>query len=149
MRSRRFSLPVLTILAALAIALADPRPVLAQDQASDAANAEATQPPEPPGEAPFMRPLGRLATILGSVHFLRKLCGEPDADVWRTEMSALIAAQAPREADKRQLIASFNNGYRSFAATYRSCTKAARVAVDRYRREGAALAREIGSRYGA
>ncbi|MCE7029204.1 TIGR02301 family protein [Jiella avicenniae] len=105
--------------------------------------------PEPPGEAAYMQPLGRLAMILGSMHFLRKLCGDPQADVWRQKMQELIAAQDPAEAERKQLIASFNNGYRTFAATYRSCTGAARIAVNRYQQEGASLAREIGSRYGS
>lgn len=105
--------------------------------------------PEQPGEAAYMQPLGRLAMILGSMHFLRKLCGDPQAEVWRQKMQELIEAQDPAEAEKKQLIASFNNGYRTFAATYRSCTSAARIAVNRYQQEGAALAREIGSRYGS
>ncbi|MCB8836031.1 TIGR02301 family protein [Aurantimonas sp. VKM B-3413] len=101
-----------------------------------------------PSNAPWMKPLSRLASILGSMHFLRKLCGAEDANVWRDDMSKLIAAQAPNEADKRQLIASFNSGYRAFESTYRKCTAAARTAVNRYQTEGAVLAREIGSRYG-
>ena len=113
-------------------------------QASD----EAAQP-ERPSDAAYMAPLGRLAMILGSMHFLRKLCDDPQADVWRDKMQELIEAQSPSEADRKQLIASFNNGYRTFAATYRSCTSAATIAVNRYQKEGAALAREIGSRYGS
>lgn len=105
--------------------------------------------PERPSDAAYMAPLGRLAMILGSMHFLRKLCDDPQADVWRDKMQELIAAQSPSEADRKQLIASFNNGYRTFAATYRSCTSAATIAVNRYQKEGAALAREIGSRYGS
>lgn len=105
--------------------------------------------PERPSDAAYMAPLGRLAMILGSMHFLRKLCDDPQADVWRDKMQELIEAQAPSDADRKQLIASFNNGYRTFAATYRSCTSAATIAVNRYQKEGAALAREIGSRYGS
>ncbi|NDW06649.1 TIGR02301 family protein [Jiella pacifica] len=113
------------------------------------AQSQSEAAPEQPGEAAYMQPLGRLAMILGSMHFLRKLCGDPQAEIWRQKMQELIAAQEPAEAEKKQLIASFNNGYRTFAATYRSCTSAARIAVNRYRQEGAALAREIGSRYGS
>ncbi|WP_245396626.1 TIGR02301 family protein [Jiella sonneratiae] len=112
------------------------------------AQAPLEAPPERQNEAAYMPQLSRLAMILGSMHFLRKLCGDAEADVWRDEMQALLDAQNPADAERQQIIASFNNGYRTFAATYRSCTSAARVAVNRYQKEGAALAREIGSRYG-
>ncbi|MEX6504875.1 TIGR02301 family protein [Jiella sp. M17.18] len=118
---------------------------------ADAASTDGADKPDPatlPSGAPYMKPLSRLAGILGSMHFLRTLCGDADANVWRDEMTALIKAQAPNEADRRQLIASFNSGYRAFESTYRSCTAAARTAVNRYQHEGAVLAREIGSRYG-
>lgn len=103
---------------------------------------------EAPSNAPFMKPLERLSTVLGSIHFLRKLCGDGQADLWRDKMSDLIAAQSPGEQDKRKLIASFNSGYRAFESTYRKCTPAARIAVDRYQKEGATLAKEISARYG-
>ena len=99
-------------------------------------------------EPPFMKPMMRLASIMGSVHFLRRLCGDEKADMWRQKMQALIEAQATTDTDRRRLIASFNNGYRAYESTYRDCTPAAQVAVVRYRNEGAALAREIGARYG-
>lgn len=101
-----------------------------------------------PSDAPYLRPMGRLAAILGSMHFLRRLCGDAEADLWRVKMQDLITAQAPNEADRRRLVASFNSGYRAFESTYRHCTPAAQVAVSRYQSEGATLAREIGVRYG-
>ncbi|HEY9058355.1 MAG TPA: TIGR02301 family protein [Aurantimonas sp.] len=111
-------------------------------------NAEETPAAVVPSDAPYMKSLNRLASILGSMHFLRTLCGDPQAAVWREKMRELIEAQAPNDADRRHLVASFNSGYRAFESTYRSCTPAARVAVNRYQGEGATLAREIGARYG-
>ncbi|WP_245413422.1 TIGR02301 family protein [Mangrovicella endophytica] len=108
----------------------------------------AVQAPVQPSNAPFMKPLGRLSSILGSVHFLRRLCGDTNAETYRTKMGELLAAQPFNEVDKRRLIASFNDGYRAFESTYRRCTPAARVAVDRYLSEGATLSREISARYG-
>lgn len=101
-----------------------------------------------PSNAPYMKPLGRLATVLGSIHFLRTLCGDANGDVWRRKMAEILDAQAPGEADRRILVASFNQGYRSFESTYRKCTPAATVAIERYLREGATLSREISTRYG-
>lgn len=101
-----------------------------------------------PSNAAFMAPMGRLAAILGSMHFLRQICGDPDADIWRVKMGELITAQGPNEADRRILTAAFNSGYRSFESTYRECTPAAEVAMRRYLEEGTVLSREIGARYG-
>ena len=105
-------------------------------------------PTDRPSNAAFMQPLGRLANILGSMHFLRTLCGDDDGGIWRDKMNDIIVAQRPNEADRRILIAQFNSGYRAFEATYRQCTPAADVATRRYLEEGATLSREIGVRYG-
>lgn len=131
-----------------ALLLAAGAPALASAQPTEKPAAEAAAPLVPPSNAAYMQPLSRLATILGSMHFLRTLCGDADAPVWRQRMSDLLQAQAPNEADRRILVASFNQGYRSFAATYRKCTPSATVAVERYRHEGANLSREIAARYG-
>lgn len=109
---------------------------------------DAPPPTANPSNAPFMKPLGRLATILGSVSFLRQLCGDENAGAWRDRMNDLLRVQAPNSADKEILIASYNSGYRSFASVYRRCTPAARVAVARYQDEGTALSRDIATRYG-
>lgn len=101
-----------------------------------------------PSGAAFMKPLGRLSSILGSVHFLRRLCGDANADVWRQKMDEILVAQAPNEPDRQSLVAAFNSGYRAFESTYRTCTPAARLAVARYQEEGATLSREISARYG-
>ena len=98
-------------------------------------------------EPPFLKPLANLSEILGSMQFLRTLCGG-DSTVWRGQMQALLDAQQPSEVETRHLIASFNAGYRAFESTYRKCTPAALVAMSRYQNEGAHLAREIGTRYG-
>lgn len=113
-----------------------------------AAEKAAPEPPQVPSNAPYMKPLSRLASILGSVHFLRQLCGDPEAGVWRDRMNDLIATQSPGEADKRLLIASFNGGYRSYASVYRRCTPAARLAVANHQTEGVALSRDLAVRFG-
>lgn len=122
---------------------------------TDDAAADTVGPsPEPdastvrPSNAAFMQPMGRLASILGSMHFLRQICGDPQANLWRQKMDELLAAQQPNEADRRILIASFNSGYRAFESTYRTCTPAAEVAMRRYLEEGTTLSRDISARYG-
>ena len=120
-----------------------------EDAAAKAATADTAATPVtgPTSEPPFLKPLADLSEILGSMQFLRTLCGG-DPTVWRGKMQALMDAQQPSEAERRRLIASFNAGYRAYESTYRKCTPAALVAVNRYQDEGARLAREIGTRYG-
>ncbi len=98
-------------------------------------------------EAPFDAGLMRLAEILGSLHFLRNLCGET-GDGWRDQMEKLLGAENPDAARRAQFIASFNRGYRSFEATYSSCTASATEAIKRYMAEGETLTRDIATRYG-
>lgn len=103
-----------------------------------------------PGRAidgPFEPGLMRLSEVLGSLHFLRNLCGEK-GDTWRGEMEKLLASENPDPERKARLTASFNRGYRSFAGTYTSCTLSATEAIARYMKEGEALTREIASKYG-
>ena len=99
------------------------------------------------GAAPYDGELQRLSEILGALHYLRDLCGSNEGQKWRSEMQALIDAEAPSGERRNRLMVSFNRGYRSFQQTYRSCTPAAGVAIRRYLAEGAKIAREITARY--
>lgn len=98
-------------------------------------------------ESPFEGQLVRLAEILGSLHYLRNLCGEEGQD-WRRQMEALLAAENPDETRRTRFVASFNRGYRSFETNYAHCTPSAIAAIDRYMREGEALTRDTAARYG-
>ena len=98
-------------------------------------------------DAPYEADLMRLAEMLGSLHYLRNLCGEPTTQ-WRDQMEALLESEKPDDARRARFTASFNHGYRSFGSTYTGCTEAAVAAIDRYTTEGEALTREIVSRYG-
>jgi uncharacterized protein (TIGR02301 family) len=110
-------------------------------------SAAVAPPPARAVEAPFERSLVRLAEILGSLHFLRNLCGEP-GEKWRGEMEKLLEAENPDPARRAKFVASFNRGYRSFAGTYTSCTASATEAIRRYMKEGEDLTREVAARYG-
>lgn len=92
--------------------------------------------------------MGRLAEILGALHYLRPLCGTADGSRWRNEMSSLIEAEQPPAERRDRLIASFNRSYVAYEQTYRSCTPAAGLAIRRFIDEGAKLSREIATRYG-
>ncbi|ANT50776.1 TIGR02301 family protein [Mesorhizobium amorphae] len=98
-------------------------------------------------EAPFEPGLMRLAEVLGSLHFLRNLCGEK-GNQWRVEMERLLESENPDPERRARFIASFNRGYRSFGGTYTQCTASAIEAISRYTKEGETLTRDIASRYG-
>lgn len=98
-------------------------------------------------EAPFEQPLMRLAEVLGSLHYLRNLCGET-GNQWRDEMQQLLASENPQPDRRARFVASFNRGYRSFDGVYVSCTASATEAISRYMKEGEALSRDIATRYG-
>lgn len=130
----------------LMLTLAGPAAAQKQGQPPAAAPEVTITTEEKP--APYDAQLLRLAEILGSVHYLRTLCGADSAD-WRASMQTLLDAETVNEPQRRErLTASFNRGYRAFAAVHTSCTPAARTAEERYRNEGATLAGEIAARYG-
>jgi uncharacterized protein (TIGR02301 family) len=113
--------------------------------------AQSKRQPEKPAEqqtpAPFDGDLQRLAEILGSLQYLRTVCGANEGEKWREEMQALIDAEAPSGDRRLRIVARFNSGYRGFEQTYRTCTPAADLAIRRYLDEGAKIAREITARY--
>jgi uncharacterized protein (TIGR02301 family) len=98
-------------------------------------------------EAPYEAGLMRIAEVMGSLHFLRNLCGDK-GDRWRRTMERLLAAENPEPERRARFIASFNRGYRAFEGTYRTCTASATEAITRYQVEGENLARDLASRYG-
>ena len=111
--------------------------------------AAAPAPPSAPdnASAPYDGELQRLAEILGSLQYLRTVCGAKEGQKWRAEMQSLLDAEAPGGERRRRIVARFNSGYRGFEQTYRTCTPAADLAIRRYLDEGAKIAREITARY--
>src|SRR5215467_14641323 len=97
--------------------------------------------------APLDADLQRFAEILGSLHYLRNICGANEGQKWRNEMQALADAETPSGDRRARLIASFNRGYRGYQQTYRTCTPAADLVIRRYLEEGSKLAREMTARY--
>ena len=122
-------------------------PLAVAQEASEEEEATVVVPDLPP--PPYEARLLRLAEILGSVQYLRNLCGSEEENGWRDSMQALLNSETAGEADRRQqLTAGYNRGFRAFASVYTTCTEAAVVAEERYRHEGATLVAEIVSRYG-
>ena len=99
------------------------------------------------GAAPFDADLQRLAEILGTLHYLRGICGANEGQKWRNEMQALVDAETPSGDRRGRMIAGFNRGYNGFQQTYRTCTPAATVAIKRFLDEGSKISRDLTARY--
>src|SRR5437588_11324777 len=97
--------------------------------------------------APFDGDLQRLAEILGTLHYLRGICGTNEGGKWRNEMQALIDAETPSGDRRARMIAGFNRGYNGFQQTYRTCTPAATVAIRRYIEEGSKISADLTPHY--
>src|SRR3984885_5966060 len=97
--------------------------------------------------APFDNELQRFAEILGTLHYLRGICGSNEGAKWRNEMQALLEA-APPSGDRRgRVTAGSTRGYNGFQQTYRTCTPAATLAIRRYIEEGSKISRDLTARY--
>jgi uncharacterized protein (TIGR02301 family) len=97
--------------------------------------------------APFDNELQRFAEILGTLHYLRGICGSNEGGKWRNEMQALLDAETPTGERRTRMIAGFNRGYNGFQQTYRTCTPAATLAIRRYIDEGLKISRDLTARY--
>lgn len=135
---------------ALALGLAACLPALSQAQTKGKpATQEPAKPtPEPPA-APYEADLLRLAEIMGSLAFLRDLCGDNDGAEWHKQMAVLLEAEGATALRRARLAGAYNKGFRGFELTYRACTPHAREVIDRYLEEGRTLARNTASRFGS
>ena len=100
---------------------------------------ESTAPP-PPDDRPYDGKLMRLAEILGAIHYLRELCGAQEGQLWRDQMKEIVRNEGSTAVRRAKLVNSFNDGYRGYRRTYRTCTSSATLAVTRFSVEGAQIA---------
>lgn len=94
-------------------------------------------------QRPYDDKLFRLAEILGAIHYLRELCQAAEGQMWREQMTALIDAEGTSAKRRARLVRSFNRGYRGYQRTYRSCTRPATLAIERFLTEGQNLSKTI------
>jgi len=112
-----------------------------------APDSEADKPP-PRKPPPYEAQLLRLAEMIGALAYLRDLCGAGDGAAFRARLAALIQADGIGE-DTRNLVAgAYNDAYRGYGATYRTCTPAAKEIVGRFLTETERLATDVAARYG-
>ena len=142
MRSRAIKSTVVAIIAAVA-AISLAAPACAQNAAGTQKQHQAPAGAPPKAVATDDRPydaqLFRLAEILGTLHYLRELCGANEGQVWREHMRELAASEGTSALRRAKLVESFNRGYRDYSRTYRSCTQPAIVAIQRYMEQASAI----------
>jgi len=108
------------------------------------------QPPpqQPSGPPPYEPDLLRLSQIIGSLAYLRNLCGAHDGEVWRAKMAKLLDAEGQSQTVRERLAGAYNEGFRDYELIYRRCTPNARIVISRYLAEGSKLTRKVTSHYG-
>ncbi len=139
-------------LCAFAILLAGCGAVFAQDavptdtpsgKAAARASGDSNEPPAPIYEAKLLR----LSEILGSLSFLRDLCGDSDGPAWRAEMNVAAcrggAAAAAPDAAHRPLQPRLRDLQRRLPNLHAF----GRLAISRYLSEGQSLASDVRGRY--
>ncbi len=123
--------------------------LLTQPAAAQSAQAGKQQPPQAPvlhpgsDDRPYDAQLFRLAEILGTVHYLRELCGANEGQVWREHMREIVNAEGTNALRRAKLVESFNRGYRDYSRTYRACTQPALVAIQRFMDQAATISETL------
>lgn len=143
MRSRAIKSTVVAIIAGAMAAVSLTAPAFAQNAAGTQKQhqAPAGAPPKAiaTDDRPYDAQLFRLAEILGTLHYLRELCGANEGQVWREHMRELAASEGTSALRRAKLVENFNRGYRDYSRTYRSCTQPAIVAIQRYMEQASAI----------
>jgi uncharacterized protein (TIGR02301 family) len=111
--------------------------------------APAAPPPAPETTLPpYEAQLDRLAELIGTLAFMRDLCGADDGAAWHDKMASLLDAEAKTSARKERLAGSYNRGYQGYQLIYRTCTPSARAVIARSLQEGGQIASDLSIRFG-
>ena len=157
--SRRASIGVVVVLAASnAVAGASPYVVPTSEVLAQGLPSSPPLPPIPsPGGGsetgaddplpPYEPQLERLSEMLGTLTYLRSLCGKGDAAEWRKRMTILLDAEAKGESRRDRLAGAYNRGFRGYQATYHTCTPSADLVINRFLAESDRLARDLTARF--
>ena len=131
------------IAAALLTAAASEAPAQSTAPAQKPPAAAAPQKPAGPEDRPYDAQLFRLAEILGTLHYLRELCGANEGQAWREHMRELVNSEGTSALRRAKLVESFNRGYRDYSRTYRTCTQPAIVAIQRFMDQASAISANL------
>lgn len=150
MKGRAAFALVCCLVAGVALAqTAKPKPEH-KPEAKTQSKAEPQGPPQPlnSGAPPYETPLLRLSELLGTLSYLRDLCGFADGAEFRARMATLLNSEAASGPRRDRIAGYFNRGFREYELLHRTCTPVSREVVRRAMAEAGTLARDIASRYG-
>lgn len=143
-------------LAALALALAIPGPLGAVE--TTAPKTVPLPPPPPPDRRPtpdqpdvlppYQPQLERLAELMGTLAFMRDLCGRGDGADWRAKMADLVESEGKSDLRRDRLAGAYNRGFQGYAAVYTRCTPSAELVIERALDESDRLTRDLATRFG-
>lgn len=140
-----------TLCAAVCIGALAPAGVFAQTTPPGGKPAAAVPTPPPPQPLetppPYEKQLLRLSEIMGALAWLTELCGDRPGDVWRTQMAALMEAEATSPTRRERLAGAYNRGFRGYSALHRRCTPTADLIITRFLDEGGRIARDVANRF--
>jgi uncharacterized protein (TIGR02301 family) len=139
-------LALFVLIAALLPASTRAQPVLPPERPADL---DRPAPASPlPTTPPYEAKLDRLAELMGTLAFMRDLCGKGDGTAWRDKMNDLVSSEGTSDERRNRLAGAFNRGFDSYRLTYRRCTPAAELIIDRALAEGGKLASDLSARFG-
>ncbi|MBV1707085.1 MAG: TIGR02301 family protein [Hyphomicrobiales bacterium] len=104
--------------------------------------------PAVPSLPPYEPQLLQLAELSGTIAYLRGLCHDADAPLWRERISALIQSTAKSPGQSGALVGAYNRGYGAYALTYHRCTANAHAIINRAMVKSRAIAEGISEDYG-
>lgn len=130
-----------------ATAVAAAEPPLPPEKPPDVA---APAAPHSPADAlpPYQGEVERLAALMGTLSYMRDLCGAGDGAQWRSKMEELLASEGSTAQRRDRLAGAFNAGLQGYARTYRRCTPAAGLVIERSLGDASRLTRDLATRFG-
>ncbi|MBN9436856.1 TIGR02301 family protein [Bosea sp. (in: a-proteobacteria)] len=146
MTARRLGSALLCALLASGPALGQPNQPRQSPPTPQRQEAPAPEPEAPP--PPYEPQLLKLAEIMGSLAYLRTLCGAREAQDWRERMAALLESEGRGPQRRERLASAYNRGFRAYSATHRVCGEGSQEASSRLASEGEKLARALAGRFG-
>ena len=97
-------------------------------------------------DPPYQQDMQRFATIMGALYHLDDLCAK-SGNNWRNEFAELMELEEVDDDRRSRLTASFNEGYYDFSRLHLRCTPNAQLVLKRFIAEGAAIAKNIHTRF--
>ncbi len=92
--------------------------------------------------------LGRLSTVLGGAHYIRRLCSNRRDMRWYNQMRTFMDLEGqPGTPQRSAMVQGFNAGYREQEVRFPRCTDEAQRYEAQLQKEGGRLAKALAARY--